>query len=150
MEFLGSLMAVAAALAPGAAAGVPSVPPSGAEIAQVAPGEWLGDWIVEEADNVCGLTDPRQIQKPARVDYDELLRATPESKEMRRRGIDKDSPEGQVLHNKAVDRIRTASARVIKDLAYDSVWKKIRHREGRQAPNITADVLAKLDFSVGG
>jgi hypothetical protein len=52
-------------------------------------------------------------------------------KEMKRKGIDKNSPEGQVLYNKAVDRVRSAASRVMKDKGYDSVWKKISHRKGK-------------------
>ena len=44
---------------------------------------------------------------------------------MKRKGIDKDTPEGQVLYNKAVDRVQTAASKVMKDKGYDSVWKKI-------------------------
>lgn len=103
------------------------------------------DWIVVEADNVCGLTDARQITNPAEIDYEELLKATPEMKEMKRKGIDKDTPEGQVLYNKAVDRVQTAASKVMKDKGYDSVWKKIKHRQGRKVPTITDDVKAKLE-----
>lgn len=141
MGFLGSLLAVAAALVPGSMAAAPPDPRTGTGIETAL----AGDWIVEAADNVCGLTDPRQISNPAELDYDELLRATPEMKEMKRKGIDKDSPEGQVLYNKAVDRVQSAAARVMKDKGYDSVWKKVRHRQGRKAPSITDAVKDKLE-----
>lgn len=108
-----------------------------------------GDWIVDEQDNVCGLKDARQLRNPAAVDYDGLLSATAEVKEMKRRGIDKDSPEGQVLFNKAVDRVRSAASAVMRDQGYDSVWKTIRHRRGQQAPDVTDEVKRIVEKANG-
>jgi hypothetical protein len=146
MQFLGSilLLAASAAWAPdiGAGGGPAAVTQHVAE-RQTEP--LTSDWIVEEADNVCGLTDPRQIANPAEIDYDALLEATSEMKEMKRKGIDKNSPEGQVLYNKAVDRVRSAASRVMKDKGYDSVWKKISHRKGKKVPVITDAVKDALD-----
>ena len=109
-----------------------------------------GDWIVEEADNVCGLTDARQLRTPAAVDYDALVEVTSEWKEMKRKGIDKDSPEGQVLFNKAVDRVRTAASTHMKAKGYDSVWKEIKHRRGLKAPDVTDEVKALVQKGGGG
>lgn len=148
MEFLASLVAVAVALAPAGRAVQPVQVPGSPSCAFPTCALPADDWIVEEADNVCGLTDPRQITNPAVIDYDELLEATSEMKEMKRKGIDKDSPEGQVLYNKAVDRVQRAASKVMKDKGYDSVWKKIKHRQGRTAPGITDSVKAQLDQSV--
>ena len=104
------------------------------------------DWIVDEADNVCGLTEARQITNPAKVEYDGLIRATAEIKELERKGIDKDSPEGQMLYNKAVDRVRKASQKVMKAKRYCSVWKSISHRDpNHKIDDITEAVKAKLD-----
>jgi hypothetical protein len=45
-------------------------------------------WIVDRADNICGLDDPRMLSKPARVDYDALLAATPEMRRIKDDKID--------------------------------------------------------------
>lgn len=102
------------------------------------------DWIVSSGDNVCGVSDARQISNPARVSYNSLLGDTPELKEMKKKGIDKDSPEGQILHNKGVDRVRKAANTVMTDKSHCSVWKTIRSRKGASVPDITEAVRAKL------
>lgn len=102
------------------------------------------DWIVASGDNVCGVSDARQISNPAQVSYDSLLGDTPELKEMKKKGIDKDSPEGQILHNKGVDRVRKAAKTVMTDKSHCSVWKQIKSRKGLAVPDITESVRAKL------
>ena len=137
-----AVLVAAALLLPGEGAGV-----AGEDLrlgAGPEPTIAASDWIVEEADNVCGLTDPRQISNPAEIDYDELLKATSEWKEMKRKGIDKDTPEGQVLYNKAVDRVQTAASKVMKDKGYDSVWKSDLDRPP-VGSLVTDDVKAKLE-----
>ncbi|MAF64184.1 MAG: hypothetical protein CMJ84_00810 [Planctomycetes bacterium] len=106
------------------------------------------DWVVDEADNVCGLTDPRHLTRPGVMKYDTVLNATSEMREMARKGIDRDSPEGQVLYNKAVDRVRRAAAAIMKDRKLDSVWKAISNKDPkRRALEITDQVRRKLDVS---
>ncbi len=112
-----------------------------AAVAVVEPGV---DWVVSSANNVCGVNDARQISNPAKVNYGSLLAATPEIKEMKRKGIDQESPEGQILHNKAVDRIRTAASNVMASQGHCSVWRKIRHKKGRAVADITAEVKKQL------
>lgn len=101
-------------------------------------------WIVEEADNICGVRTARQITNPAKVHYRTLLDATPEIQEMKRKGLDKESPEGQLLYNAAVDRISRAAERVMSDRGYCSIWKRIRHRDGRVVPDVTEAVEREL------
>lgn len=142
-------IALLGALLPGMASpaggGPPGTPPGA-----VLPGAVLpdgGDWIVEESDNVCGLKDSRQLSTPAVVDYDKLIEATAELREMKRKRIDKDSPEGQLLYNKAVDRVRTAASELMKTKGYDSVWKSIRHRRGQKAADATDEIKALIEKS---
>ena len=102
------------------------------------------DWVVSSGDNVCGVSDARQISNPAKVSYRSLLGDTPELKEMKKKGISKDSPEGQILHNKGVDRVRKAAKKVMTEKSHCSVWKAITSKSGKRVPDITESVRAKL------
>lgn len=101
-------------------------------------------WIVDRADNICGLDDPRMLSKPARVDYDALMRATPEMKKMRDEKIDPNSSEGIQLRQAAVDRVRKACEKVRQAGGYCSVWKQIRHQDGRTIPDVSDLVREQL------
>lgn len=101
-------------------------------------------WIVRSQDNICGLKVANQLSNPAQVDYSALLDATPQMKEMKRRGIRASSPEGIALKNAAVDAIATAADSVRSDAGHCSVWKSIRHKDGDAVPDITEDVAALL------
>lgn len=101
-------------------------------------------WIVDRADNICGLDDAKMLSKPAKVDYDALLKATTEMKKIRDNKIDPSSPEGIRLRQAAVDRVRSASDKVRVAEGYCSVWKDIRHQDGRTVPDITDLVKAQL------
>ena len=103
------------------------------------------DWVVKTGDNVCGVSEARQISNPAKVKYDALMRATPEMKEMKRKGIDKDSARGMVLISEAKARIKLVAKVVMTDKGHCSVWKKISHKRGRSATDITDTVLLKLE-----
>lgn len=105
----------------------------------------LADWVVKAGDNVCGVSEARQISNPAKVKYDALMRATPEMKEMKRKGIDKDSARGLVLIAEAKDRIKRVAKAVMTDKGHCSVWKKISHKRGRSVTDITDTVLQKLE-----
>lgn len=101
-------------------------------------------WIVDRADNICGLDDPRMLSRPAKVDYDSLLRATPEMKKMRDEKIDANSSEGIQLRQSAVDRVRKACEKVRLSAGHCSVWKQIRHQDGRTLPDISDLVREQL------
>ena len=101
-------------------------------------------WIVDRADNICGLDDAKMLSKPAKVEYDTLLKATSEMKKLRDDKIDANSPEGIRLRQAAVDRVRTACDKVRVAEGYCSVWKQIRHQDGRTIPDITDLVKAQL------
>jgi len=93
-------------------------------------------WIVDRADNICGLDDAKMLSKPAKVDYDALLKATPQYKKIKDNKIDPNSPEGI--------KVRDASDKIRQQEGYCSVWKTIKHSDGRAVPDITDLVKAQL------
>jgi hypothetical protein len=101
-------------------------------------------WIANPGDCICGLDDPRLVSNPALVDYARVLNATPEMKKMRDKGIDPNSPAGIQLKSQATDRVRGAADKVRAQNGYCSVWKAIRHRDGRVVPDVTALVTTLL------
>ena len=101
-------------------------------------------WIVREADNICGLREASQLSQPALVDYAVLLAATPEMQKLERDGTDPASPAGVQLRTQAVDRIAKAAEAVRQSEGYCSVWKVIRHKDGRSIDDVTAKVQAQL------
>jgi hypothetical protein len=101
-------------------------------------------WIVESANNICGLSDAKMLSRPCKVEYDTLLRATPEMKRIRDEKIEESSSEGIQLRQAAVDRIRNAAERVRQAQGHCSVWKQIRHTDGRAIPDVTELVKAQL------
>ena len=101
-------------------------------------------WVVDRSDNICGLDDPRMLSRPAKVDYEALLGATPEIKKLRDDKVDPNSSEGIQLRQKAVDRVRNAADKVRSTEGYCSVWKQIRHQDGRVVPDVTDLVRAQI------
>lgn len=116
--------------------GAPSHPAAGVEVGT--------GWTVDRADNICGLDDPKTLSKPAKVDYDTLLRSTAEMKKIKDNKIDLNSPEGIQLRQAAVDRVRNAADKVRQAKGYCSVWKQISHTDGRVIPDITDLVKEQL------
>jgi hypothetical protein len=101
-------------------------------------------WIVDRADNICGLDDPKMLSKPAKVDYDALLEATPEMKKIKDDKIDPSSPLGIQLRQTAVTHVQAAVEKARAAGGYCSVWKAIRHKDGRIVPDITEAAKAQL------
>ena len=134
------LALTAALLTPGAA---PASSVSDARRAEPAIEVGTG-WVVDRADNICGLDDPKMLSKPAKVDYDALLKATPEMKKIKDDKIDPNSPQGIQLRQAAATRVQTAADKVRVANGYCSVWKTIRHQDGRAVPDITDLVKAQL------
>jgi hypothetical protein len=112
--------------------------------AAAGPVETERGWVVERADNVCGLDDPRMLSYPARVEYDALLASTAEIKRIREEGIDPGSSTGIQLRQQAVDRVRRACDKVRRNNGHCSVWKRISHRDGRTIPDITEAAKGEL------
>jgi hypothetical protein len=101
-------------------------------------------WIARDEDHVCGLQVLEQVSSPARIDYDVVLEATEEYRQLRRDGIDPASARGQALTNAAKRRATSAARTHMESTGYCSVWKAIRHRDGRNVPDITEAVRRAL------
>lgn len=109
-------------------------------------------WIVDKRDNICGLDEPRQLNRPAKVDYQKLLSATPEVKQIRRKRIDPNSAEGVRLMSKARSRILSACEKVRSTKGNCSVWKKISLRDPKKDKkkkplDITSFVKSEIEKS---
>jgi hypothetical protein len=113
----------------------PSVSPAAEEVS---------GWIAEKDDNICGIFDLKKISNPAKVDYDELLASTEEMKKLKQDKIDPESPKGKQLRKAAADSVTKASETVRKTRGNCSVWKAIRHRDGRVIADLTRYVKEKL------
>lgn len=132
---------------PGAVAGFPT---PGGQCAGVQRGQEQSgqaelsgkDWILKAADNICGLRDASQLTHPAVIDFEACLDATPEMMRIRDQGIDPKSAEGIQLRTAAVTRLTDACEAVRGANSHCSVWKKIRHRDGRAIPDISSQVIA--------
>lgn len=107
-------------------------------------GEMHQSWVCDRSDNICGLDDPKMLSKPAKIDYDALLKATPEMKKIAADKIDPNSSEGINLKSRAADRVREKADAVRSAQGYCSVWKTISHKDGRTIPDITDLVKAQL------
>lgn len=101
-------------------------------------------WICDRADNICGLDDAKTLSNPAKVEYDTLLKATTEWKKLKDEKIDANSAEGIQLRQKASERVRDGCEKVRTAKGYCSVWKTIRHSDGRAIPDITDAVKEQL------
>jgi len=104
-------------------------------------------YIVSKSDNICGLDEPRQISKPAKVDYDALLEDTAEVRDIKRNGIDPNSSRGITLMTKARSRVLKACETARTEGSYDSIWKAITRRDKTAVPDATDAVKAKLSSS---
>ncbi len=99
---------------------------------------------VDKADNLCGLSEPRQLTAPAKVDYQTLLEATAEHIELTKKKIDPTSAQGIKLLAAAHERVVKACETVRVQGSHCSVWKSIERRDGTAIPDITATVQASL------
>jgi hypothetical protein len=106
--------------------------------------EAAATWICDRADNICGLDDAKTLSSPAKVDYDALLKATAEYKKIKDEKIDVNSAEGIQLRQKAAERVRDACEKVRVAKGYCSVWKTIKHTDGRSIPDVTDAVKDQL------
>lgn len=104
----------------------------------------VAGWIVDRSDNICGLDDAKMLSKPAKVDYDALLKATPQYKKIKDNKIDPNSPEGIQLRQEAANKVRDACDKIRQQEGYCSVWKTIKHSDGRAVADITDLVKAQL------
>ena len=114
------------------------------EVSVVRPGPESGGWVAKAEDNICGITSLKRVSKPAKVDYEEVLDATPQMKKIKREGIDPDSVEGKALRKAARTLITKTCQAVRKARAHCSVWKAISHRDGRKVPDVTEAVIDRF------
>lgn len=101
-------------------------------------------YVVNKTDSICGLTAPRQLTVPAKVDFTKLLKATAEHKELVRKKIDPSSAKGMALLSLATRKVVAACEAVRVKGSYCSIWKKISRRDGMAIPSVTTDVLKML------
>ncbi len=101
-------------------------------------------YILEKADNICGLDEPKQLSNPAKVDYDALLEVTPQIKRMKRDKIDPNSAKGIQLRTEAEALVRDTCEKIRADKSYCSVWKKIERRDGGKIADITEKVKKEI------
>ena len=102
-------------------------------------------WVVKKSNHICGLSDAKKLSNPATIAYQKCLEATAPWKEMVDEGFDEDSVEGKALRSKAVRVVAKAAKKVYKDLGHCSVWKKIKHSDGRDIVSITDKVIAEVE-----
>ncbi len=152
-----TIAGVAAAVlsAPTAAQRTVSAPPAdfaadlAADFAVRGPAMVLGDgrgtpYILNKSDNICGLDEPRAISNPAKVDFDALLAATPEVRELKRKRIRRSSAKGMQIMADARRRVLTVCQALCASEGYCSVWKKIRRRDRSAVADLTAKAKAAL------
>lgn len=143
MKTLSGILCGILALAPLAAAG--SVTPAALRDTSLGTPPALGSaWLARTTDNICGLSNLNQLSNPAEVDFAACLAATPQMKKMRDEKIDPSSPDGIRLHTEAVNRVKDACETVRVANGYCSVWKEIRHKDGRAIADVTDKVKAQL------
>lgn len=104
-------------------------------------------WVANARDNICGVSNPRQITNPAKLDYRNVMAATREMKDLKHRGIDLTSAEGRILRQHAMDRVRRIGSKIMRKNGNCSLWKKISHRDGRRIRDLSTDVIAALNLS---
>ena len=104
-------------------------------------------WRTNPKDNICGLTSTRQLTQPARIDYRTAIASTPEMKDLKRRGISLDSAEGQILRERAADRVRKIGSKLMKRKGHCSLWKEISHSNNRVIPDMTSELVTAIAAS---
>jgi len=103
------------------------------------------EWEADSSDNVCGVSDARQVTNPLVVEYDVVLNEAPSYKKITKNNIDINSAEGIILLAAAKGEVKKSCKTV--QLAENgcSVWKKIVHKAGlKTAKNITSSVKDEL------
>lgn len=102
------------------------------------------DWSAKAEDNICGLRDLAQVSSPVVIDFQACLDATPEMKKIKGEKIDPKSPDGIRLTTEATNRVTQACEAVQKANGYCSVWKAIKHKDGRAVTDISSQVTAQF------
>lgn len=147
-----TLLATAALLVLSAASAAAAQPVEAGAAEPTPVPETVGDddgrgtpYRVDKDDNICGLDEPRQLTNPAKVDYEDLLDATPQIKKMKKEQIDPESAEGIQLRNAAAALVRKKCERVRANQRHCSVWKEIERRDGKSVADITTSVKKLIE-----
>ena len=98
------------------------------------------DWTAKTTDNVCGLNSLNQVSNPAIVQYQDCINSTPEMIKIVKDKIDLSSPEGIKLLTDATNKVISGCETVRASNNYCSVWRAIKHKDGRSIPDITEKV----------
>ncbi len=101
-------------------------------------------FIFEKVDSICGNNSANGITRPCTVDYDALMDATKEVREIKKRKIDPNGAKGRTLMTAARNKVRKACEDAYKAGGHCGVWKRIERRDGKPIVDITAQVKAKL------
>lgn len=147
MNALHLILSLASLIAPAVESAAPAAPAATTrEVVAESPAlaKANRDWIVKSTDNVCGLKEAAQVSNPAVVDWQTLLEATPEMRKLRSEKIAEDSPEGIQLLTEASNRVTQACESLRASQGHCSVWKSIRHKDGRAVTDLTDLVKAQL------
>lgn len=118
------------------------VAPRGASELATAPAS--KDWVAKSGDSICGLKEPTQVSNPVVIDWQACLDATPEMKKIKSEKIDVSTPEGIKLVNEATNRVTQACETLRTANGYCSVWKAIKHKDGRAITDISDLVKAQF------
>lgn len=121
---------------------MPAASPSPLAATEATPMSISRDWSAKAEDNICGLRDVTQVSNPVVIDFQACLDATPEMKKIKSEKIDAKSPEGIRLTTEATNRVTQACESVQKSHGYCSVWKSIKHKDGRVITDISSLVTA--------
>ena len=103
------------------------------------------EYVADAVDSICGLDDPRKLSHPAVVDHSSLMDVTPFIRRLRRERIDPKSAEGIVLTTKAQGLVRQKCGEVMREAGHCSIWRRIRRRDGRPIPDVTALVRKRIE-----
>jgi len=108
------------------------------------PAEAAASYEAKASHSISGLTNVSQLSNPMVVRYEEVMEATEERVRMRKEKIDPTSPLGEILESAAHRRVSAASRAVMRREGHCSAWKRIKRKDGRSVPDLTADVIAQL------
>jgi len=108
------------------------------------PAEAAASYEARASNSISGLTDVSQLSNPMAVRYDAVMDATEERVRIRKEKIDPTSPLGEILESAAHRRVSAASRVIMRRDGHCSAWKKIKRKDGRAVPDLTADVIAQL------
>ena len=127
----------------GAAQATPCLPPARA-LSSALRSPLGTDYLVKSEDNVCGLRSAKQLSNPARIDYEEVMKATPQMRELGVQGIDVASARGLQMRTAASELVRIACQKVMRSGSHCSIWKAITRKDDKPVTDVTGDVKRQI------